>query len=84
MTLSDIQGRLLLLSKTFRIPIPLNIQQILTTICLHMNRIAHMACNNFNCLIEAEELLKVKSQGRRRVLLAGVQYTGSGTLSPRS
>jgi len=48
----------LLLFETFLSQITLEIQRVISTIYLHMNRKVHMACN-FNYLFENEELLKV-------------------------
>jgi len=47
-----------LLSKAFLTSIPQAIQHVLITICLQLNRKAHVACD-FNCCIETEGLLKV-------------------------
>jgi len=44
--------------ETFLSYIPLNIQHVLSMICLHMHWTAHMACN-FYYLFDSEGLLKV-------------------------
>jgi len=54
--LSDLEGHLLF--ETFLTPVSRELFHVLTTICLHMNRKAHVACN-FSCLIETKGLLRI-------------------------
>ena len=57
MTLNDLESHLLLF-ESFISHIPLEIELVLTTICLQINQKAHVACN-VDFLIETEGLLKV-------------------------
>jgi len=56
LTFNDVENHLLL--ETFLSDMPWEIQRVLSTICLHMNRKAHMACK-FIYFFENEGLLKV-------------------------
>jgi len=55
-TLSDLEGHFCCL-KPFYLTYFGEIQRVLSTICSHMNRNVHVACN-VNYLFENEELLK--------------------------